>query len=67
MDQLERRLQWPPANQPTRRSLASVTVRVAGEIERNAELLAQDLATILQIAERRAEAEIMQNRMDRGY
>ncbi len=61
MSQLERRRK---ASQPVRRGTVSSIARIAGEAERNAEVLVQDLAVRLRVAERRAEAEILQYKMD---
>jgi hypothetical protein len=64
MSQLERRPSWLPASPPTRRGIVSIIIRLIGGVERNSEIIAQDVSVRLRIAERRAEAEIMQYRRD---
>jgi hypothetical protein len=63
MGQLEKRYQ--ASGQVARRGTAAALARLTGSVERNIEVLAQDVRVRLSIAERWAEAEIRQNRMDR--
>jgi hypothetical protein len=58
--------QCPSALQSGRKSAVLAMVHAVANVERNARVLAQRIAARVHILERRAEAEILQDRFDLG-